>query len=176
MNKFIDKEYAVLSKPLTRAEAIRGMDDAGYIEGVISISLSSLIDSDYEGFLDLISEKLIGYICLSGINYKIVGCGNDNEVLLLVSGHAEELGDIPDNIVIELPEKFTFSSAQNSLASGIIYHAERSNEHGDFHVSWGWDADESHGIETFEAKGEDYTVQEVKHFVNSGQWVIRESV
>lgn len=180
MNKFVDTEYAVLSKPLTRTKVIRGMDDNGCIEGVVSISLSSLIDSDYENFLDLIANKLIGSVSLSDIDYKIVGCGSSDEVLLLVSGHADEVADaleeIPDDIVIELPEKFSFTSTRNSLSSGIIYHAGKSNEFGDYHVSWRWDADKSRRIEEFEAKGEDYTEQEVKYFVSSGQWVIGETV
>lgn len=179
MCKFLDKEYTVLSKSLTRAEVIRGMDDDGYIEGVVKISLASLVDSNFENFLELISEKLIGSVCLSNIDYKIIGCWSSDEVLLLVSGHSDEyadvLEDIPNDVAINLPEKFSFESKQNSVAKGIVYHAEKSNEHGDYHVSWGWDADEKHGRSKFIAKGEDYIEKEVKYYISSGQWVIKEA-
>lgn len=179
MYKFIDTEYTVLSKALTRAEVIRGMDDAGYIEGVVSITLASLIDSDFENFLDLVAERLIGSVCLSDIDYKIVGCASSDEVLLLVSGHADEvadaLEDIPDAVDAELPEKFSFTSRQNPLANGIVYKAERANEHGDYHVCWGWDADENSSIEEFKVNDDYYTEKEVRYFVSSDQWLIQES-
>jgi hypothetical protein len=172
----IKKEYEALNKPFTRTEIVRGMDDNGYIEGVISISLSSLINSDFENFLDLISELLIGDVCLSDIGYKTVGYRNSDDILLLVSGHADNvadaLEDIPDDITVDLPEKFSFKSRQNSLAGDIVYHAEKTNEFADYHVTWSWEDDEDHGIEKFNAKGEDYTKKEVEYFIYSKQWMI----
>jgi len=172
MKKFIDKEYDVLKKALTRAEVIRGMDDAGYIEGVISLSLASLIDSDYENFLDLISNNLIGSVCLSDIQYEIVGCSSADKVLLLVSGHADDVScvndDIPNNLDVKLSEKFSFKSTQNSFSSEIIYYAERINEHEDYHITWKLKMDE----EDANTGSEHYIEAEVKYFIHEGLWII----
>ena len=170
MKKFIDKEYDVLEKALTRAESIRKTDDAGYVEGVISLSLSDLIDSDYENFLDLVSHSLIGSVCLSDIKYDIVGCDSADKVLLLVSGHADDIGyinnDIPNNLDVKLSEKFSFKSTQNSFSSEIVYHAEKINEHGDYHVTWKLKTDE-------ESTGSEHYIEaEVKYFIHEGLWIV----
>ena len=178
MYKFIDKEYPILERTLLRSEIIRGMDESGYIEGAVSVSLSDLIDNDLDNFLDFLADKLIGSVCFSDINYKIIGCSTaecSDEVLLLVSGHADEfdgeLDGVPDNIEMELPESFSFSSNMNSLTADLVYKAERFNEHGDYRIRWGWNSDDKESISQFGAHEEYYAEREVKHFIKSGQWV-----
>jgi len=176
MKKFLDKEYEVLEKPLTRAEGIRKKDDAGYIEGVISISLSSLVNNDYENFLDLITDELAGSVCLSDIQYEIVGCESSDKILLLVSGHADESSDVltdsTKDINIDLPVKFNFKTMQNPLAGKTIYQAEKANAHNDYHVTWDLGTDEGDKINNTGTCGEYYTETEVKFFVNEKQWII----
>lgn len=87
--KFVDKEYPVIQKAYTGEEIEQKTDDDWYIEGVIEVSLSSLIESDFENFLDYLSVKLIDSVCLMDIQYEIVGCCEDDIVLILVSGQSE---------------------------------------------------------------------------------------
>jgi len=87
--KFIDKAYQVLNQPYSEAEIKANADENGYIEGVVKISLADLIEADFENFLDYISVRLINSVCLSDIQYKIVGAGSDDVVLVHVSGQAE---------------------------------------------------------------------------------------
>jgi len=95
MYKFIDKEYEVYTSPLTD-EQMQGMaDENNIIAGVIKLEISEMIDNDLEGFLDILSEKLTGSVCLMEIGYKVVGCTEDECVLMRVSGDISEV--IEDN-------------------------------------------------------------------------------
>jgi hypothetical protein len=90
MYKFLDDQnYDVLKQPLTKAQMKELQDDAGYVEGVIEISLADMIDNDLENFLDYIAYKLIDSPCLMDIQYSIVGCADEYTVLLKVSGQID---------------------------------------------------------------------------------------
>lgn len=75
----------VLMQPFSTEEIMVKKDENNYIEGVIRIDLSDAIDNDSEGFLDLISEKLVNSSLLMDINYEIVGSMHSS-LLLQVSG------------------------------------------------------------------------------------------
>lgn len=174
MYSFVNKEFVVvLQQPLIRTEIIRGSNRDGYISGVIAVELSDLIDGNHENLMDLFSEKLIGSVCLSDITFRIVGCSSCNEVLIEVTGHAdeieEEIGEVADMI---LPDKFTFINTQNVFAADVIYQAEKANEHGDYRITWGWD--ENKKRITHLAKAEWYTSNEVMIYIRNGWWVIIE--
>ena len=57
-----------------------------YISGVLEIALDDLIHNDREKFLDLLEERLISEGHLSNINFIIVGCSNENTLLIKVTG------------------------------------------------------------------------------------------
>lgn len=42
-----------------------------YVEGEFEVELCDMIDNDLDGFLDVLSEKLIGSICAQSINYSL---------------------------------------------------------------------------------------------------------
>lgn len=85
------RKISPLTIPLTleqiRAQAKRG----GIVKGIVLIDITEIIESSYnlgeEGFLDLLSRRLIGTDLLSDFTYKIVGVKNDM-LLIQVKGDA----------------------------------------------------------------------------------------
>lgn len=81
--------YKVMERPYREDEIKACMDENGMITGIVRMELSDLIDNDFEGFLDILSEKLIDGLSLMGIAYKIVGFEGDNVLHLKVTGQVE---------------------------------------------------------------------------------------
>lgn len=75
--------------PLGQTLSASDMDAKGWVKGVIAVDLSSLIDSDLESFLDLISVKLVGNELLMDARYRVVG-HDGNTLHLAVEGDASE--------------------------------------------------------------------------------------
>ena len=67
-------------------EIIASRDENNYVEGYVQVHVSTLIDNDLEGFLDIISEELIGSDLLMDINYEVVGVEEGNELIIKVTG------------------------------------------------------------------------------------------
>ncbi|MCA1320547.1 hypothetical protein LC085_11550 [Bacillus tianshenii] len=83
----------VLKKPMTIEEIKQNKDENNYVEGVLPVSLSNIIDNDLEGFLDIISEDLVGSPTLMDVNYSVVGHQDEWTVLIKVSGDASQILD-----------------------------------------------------------------------------------
>lgn len=83
----------VLKKPMTIEEIKQNKDENNYVEGIIPVSLSNIIDNDLEGFLDIISEDLVGRPTLMDVNYSVVGHQDEWTVLIKVSGDASQILD-----------------------------------------------------------------------------------
>lgn len=74
-----------LREPLTRAQVRAFLDGpTKCIEGVVRVTLSEL-QGDFETFLDLLDERLIGGHGLGNITHKLVGV-IDGDALLRVTG------------------------------------------------------------------------------------------
>lgn len=80
----------VLTQALTHKEIKRRMDEDKYIKGVVAVELSEIIDNDFEGFLDILSERLLHSANLMDINYSVVGHADDSTLHILVSGDVSE--------------------------------------------------------------------------------------
>lgn len=82
------KEY--LYGPLPEEIISANTDENGYIEGVIKINLTDIIYSDFEQFLDTISEALVGNDLLMDTSYEIIGlCPEEkNTLFILIRGDA----------------------------------------------------------------------------------------
>lgn len=85
-----------LKKPLTARQIRLNLDKEGYITGVVEIDLPEVIRRDFDEFLDLISEKLVGSSLLEDISYRIVG--HTAEAI-----HLEVTGDPRDAIEFAKP-------------------------------------------------------------------------
>lgn len=83
-----DKEY--LYGPLPEEVISANTDENGYIEGIIKLNLSDIIHSDFEQFLDTISEALVGNDLLMDTSYEIIGlCPEEkNTFYILIRGDA----------------------------------------------------------------------------------------
>ena len=82
------KEY--LYGPLPEEVISANTDENGYIEGVIKLNLSDIINSDYEQFLDTLSEALVESDLLMDLSYEIISlCPEEkNTLFILVRGDA----------------------------------------------------------------------------------------
>lgn len=47
--------------------------ETGYVSGEVLVDVNDIVDYDLEGFLDILSERLIGSDLLSDINYQVAG-------------------------------------------------------------------------------------------------------
>jgi len=71
------------------SDILANRDDNNYVEGYVQLHISSLIDNDYESFLDLLSISLVDSDLLMDINYDVVALAEDkNELIFRVSGDA----------------------------------------------------------------------------------------
>lgn len=103
---------------LTKKEIISQQVANKRVSGIVSVRLGEVIERDYEEFLDLISEKLVGTILLSDINYKLVGSvENDSgghNLLISVSGDA---GDIISDICPGIDEDMISTGFDKGIIS-----------------------------------------------------------
>ena len=82
-----------ITEPLTLEQLREGMDEDGYVEGIIEIGTGDLVERDCEGVLDLFSERLTGCDLLRDINYDLVGSAPDEALFFRVSGDVSEVLD-----------------------------------------------------------------------------------
>ena len=83
----LEKRNGILYPIKEASEVLASRDENNRVEGYIQIHISDIIDNDYEGFLDAISEKLVGSDLLMDVNYDVVGLADEpNELILKVSG------------------------------------------------------------------------------------------
>ena len=87
----------ILSKPMKREEIIEKKDDVNYVEGIVEVSLSEVINRDLEQFLDHISELLVGRPTLMDTHYSIMHSPylnpDEDTLILKVSGDASDIID-----------------------------------------------------------------------------------
>ena len=87
MAKLYDSDLSLRVAPMTREEIIK---DNYYVEGVVYITEFEIIDNDFEGFLDIVSNRLVGVGVLSDVEYQLVGCDTkSDELYYKVSGFVE---------------------------------------------------------------------------------------
>lgn len=81
--------YELRHEPMTLAE-IKEKSADNYVQEVVPVSLHDLIDNDLEGFLDIVSELLLGEQgVLSDISYEVVGSGMSDDIHIRVEGYAD---------------------------------------------------------------------------------------
>ena len=81
--------YTIVEHPYTPKGIRSSMKEGGLISGVVKVKLRDIINNDFEGFLDILSENLIGNPCLMGIDYKIVGYEDDSLLHIKATGMVE---------------------------------------------------------------------------------------
>lgn len=80
-----------LDEPLTHDDVLKLADKNGYITGVVRVAFSEVIENDIEGFLDILSERLLETDLLSELSCYVVGVEDGKSLLVQVYGHVEEL-------------------------------------------------------------------------------------
>lgn len=88
-----------LSGPIAQEDIRKFSDKSHYIEGVVKVHISDMIDNNLEGFLDLISTALVDSDLLMDVNYSVIGlCEDEPDTLyLLVRGDASMVLDNAEN-------------------------------------------------------------------------------
>ena len=92
IQKVIDSQITVLTTPIPVSGQILAMEMDALVEGHVYVDLDEAIDNDLEGFLDIVSNRLVGHGLLQDITYRIVGATPEHEIIVYVSG----LVDIDD--------------------------------------------------------------------------------
>lgn len=69
----------------TIEELKQKVDEDNFIEGIINVDISSLIDGDLEDTLDLFGIELVGSDLLMDITYEVVGA-TDGLIMIKVGG------------------------------------------------------------------------------------------
>ena len=78
--------------PLTKDDIQGFMAAQGFVDGTVAVTVQELIDNDYEGFLDILENRLVGLQILSDIQEEMVGADvTAGEVYFKVSGYVEDL-------------------------------------------------------------------------------------
>lgn len=88
----MSNELKYLQKPLSLEEIRAIADEDNYIEGIVAIEDSDMINNDFITFLDILSEKLCNNSYLLDIQYEMIGClPEEHLILYAVSGDASDL-------------------------------------------------------------------------------------
>ncbi len=85
-----------LLRPFTQSEIRANLDKEGFISGNVVLDLADVIDRDLEGFLDLISEKLVDSSLLMDVGYEFVGKSGDGRLVIKVTGDPSDVLDDED--------------------------------------------------------------------------------
>lgn len=81
-----------LKEPLTIEEIKELSDENNYIEGIVAIKEIEIFYNEFENILDLMSYKLCNSPCLMDIQYKMIRCIPENNIILYsVSGDATSI-------------------------------------------------------------------------------------
>jgi hypothetical protein len=80
-----------LLRPYTNEEIRLNLDHDGYISGEVAVALNDIIHTDFEGFLDLISEKLVGTLLLADISYEVSGVSGSGDVVIKITGDPSDV-------------------------------------------------------------------------------------
>lgn len=94
------KDY--LSGPISQEDIQEFSDENHYIEGIVKVHISDMIDNNLESFLDMISIGLVDSDLLMDVNYSVIGlCEDEPDTLyLLVRGDTSMvLDDAGDEIM-----------------------------------------------------------------------------
>jgi len=78
-----------LDHPLNAVNISNQMANNGCVTGVVMVSLDELISNDLEGFLDILSNRLIGNSLLQDVQYKVLS-NHEDQLLIAVTGIVDE--------------------------------------------------------------------------------------
>jgi hypothetical protein len=123
----------ILRSPMTLKQIISMSenDENGYIHGTMPFSLSEIMDNDFEGMMDLFSERLTATDLLMDIHYEAVGFA-DGMILIKVTGDPETIIDGEFGLKDEFPynlqpgDEVAWNDPDDGLCSvtGIISEIE----------------------------------------------------
>lgn len=72
-----------------------------YVEAIVDVALSDVIDHNHDGFLDIIAEEAVGNILLMDISYEVIGVIDAYTIRLKVTGDISDVVDVTEPRVVE---------------------------------------------------------------------------
>ena len=94
----------ILEKPMSMLDMILATtNDDSYVEGNLEIFIHDIIGIDFEEFLDMLSNKLVGNPCLMDVSYKMIDSYGEN-VIFNVRGDVSEILEAEPELKIRLRE------------------------------------------------------------------------
>ena len=92
----MEPTYEILEEPLSLEVIEEEADEDGYITAYVAVALDDdLIESDREGFLETLSQKITGTDAMCEITYRAVGILDpescDPDIVMEVTGDVSEL-------------------------------------------------------------------------------------
>jgi len=85
------------TSPMTIDEIKQTRNEDNYVDGIVAVALCDIIDNNLAGFLDILSEKLVGSPLLMDVNYDVVGTVADYGILIRVVGDVSSILDMEDD-------------------------------------------------------------------------------
>jgi len=94
-----DNKFVIEQSPATEDQLYEAVAEGKYVTGVVEITPSDLVDADYEGLLDLLSERLVGNDLLMDVTYEAIGWNPETKaVKYQVSGDPQSAYDMVDTV------------------------------------------------------------------------------
>jgi len=90
IDPFGENEAASTGEPKPSGESASPQEKDGRVDEIIRISMSEAVNRDLEGFLDLLSRRVVGHGLLMEISYEPVGVNQNGELYLRVTGYVED--------------------------------------------------------------------------------------
>lgn len=85
-----------LTEPYSAEELKTAINEECEITDIVRVDLHDIFDTDFEGFLDIISEELVGNELLNEPSYHLIGSDNESNLYFEVTGTVEILEDEPE--------------------------------------------------------------------------------
>lgn len=86
---------------MTAKKLAQKCDDDRYITANILVDISELINNDFEGVLDILSERVTGTLLLMDINYTVIDTLPDDMLVMQVSGDVSNIIEEDDDEYVE---------------------------------------------------------------------------
>lgn len=93
----------ILSDPMSMKQLVLSTSENDpYVKGYVLIEPNEMLETDLDGFLDLLSARLTGNICLMDVDYTPVDTTEDGRIVMQVSGDVSDILEISDEMIEEL--------------------------------------------------------------------------
>ncbi len=107
--------------PATEDQLYEAVANQQYVTGVVEVEPSELVDVDYEGFLDLLGQRLVGSDLLMDITYEAIGWNPEKKaVRYQVTGDASGAYDMVSTVDCDICHRDAPASSAHLHQDGYV--------------------------------------------------------